>query len=311
MKKRMIKLMTIFCMAGILTVNPVIIGLAEEAGAAETEVQKTAEPEEEPAAEEVLEELEAEPDVQGQNENDVTDLDAKGDHVKEVVFDYNNEHGTKTESGETDHKVNTVIALSRPEKDRNGYDFVGWYKDDELLTGDKYTITDTDVQKGSITFIAGWRQKVTVTVDGTETKLEMQADATAKQVTYLIPTPTDLSDYVFAKKWVVNAEGTPFDSKGSMTVRFAQTGGKHLYDVSSVSVNGTDFVETGKDIRLISCWDTGEGYYNFLVKNETTESLTANDTTANVGDNIYLEKVSGKGDMTFKKGNWTLKKLTV
>ena len=308
MKKRMIKLMTIFCMAGILTVNPVIIGLAEEAGAAETEVQKTAEPEEEPAAEEVLEELEAEPDVQGQNENDVTDLDAKGDHVKEVVFDYNNEHGTKTESGETDHKVNTVIALSRPEKDRNGYDFVGWYKDDELLTGDKYTITDTDVQKGSITFIAGWRQKVTVTVDGTETKLEMQADATAKQVTYLIPTPTDLSDYVFAKKWVVNAEGTPFDSKGSMTVRFAQTGGKHLYDVSSVSVNGTDFVETGKDIRLISCWDTGEGYYNFLVKNETTESLTANDTTANVGDNIYLEKVSGKGDMTFKKGNWTLKK---
>ena len=33
MKKRMIKLMTIFCMAGILTVNPVIIGLAEEESA--------------------------------------------------------------------------------------------------------------------------------------------------------------------------------------------------------------------------------------------------------------------------------------
>ncbi len=33
MKKRMIKLMTIFCMAGILTVNPAIIGLAEEAEA--------------------------------------------------------------------------------------------------------------------------------------------------------------------------------------------------------------------------------------------------------------------------------------
>ena len=29
----MIKLMTIFCMAGILTVNPVIIGLAEEESA--------------------------------------------------------------------------------------------------------------------------------------------------------------------------------------------------------------------------------------------------------------------------------------
>ena len=35
MKKRMIKLMTIFCMAGILTVNPAIIGLAEEAEAAD------------------------------------------------------------------------------------------------------------------------------------------------------------------------------------------------------------------------------------------------------------------------------------
>ena len=33
MKKRMIKLMTIFCMAGILTVNPAIIGLAEEESA--------------------------------------------------------------------------------------------------------------------------------------------------------------------------------------------------------------------------------------------------------------------------------------
>ena len=40
----MIKLMTIFCMAGILTVNPVIIGLAEEESAVGAEVQKTAEP---------------------------------------------------------------------------------------------------------------------------------------------------------------------------------------------------------------------------------------------------------------------------
>ena len=52
MKKRMIKLMTIFCMAGILTVNPAIIGLAEEESAVGAEVQKTAEPGEEPAAEE-------------------------------------------------------------------------------------------------------------------------------------------------------------------------------------------------------------------------------------------------------------------
>ena len=96
MKKRMIKLMTIFCMAGILTVNPVIIGLAEEESAVGAEVQKAAEPGEEPAAEEVVEELEAEADVQGQNENDVAAPDAKGDYVKDVVFDYNNGKDTKT-----------------------------------------------------------------------------------------------------------------------------------------------------------------------------------------------------------------------
>ena len=44
--------MTIFCMAGILTVNSAIIGLAEEESAVGAEVQKTAEPGEEPAAEE-------------------------------------------------------------------------------------------------------------------------------------------------------------------------------------------------------------------------------------------------------------------
>ncbi len=309
MKKRMIKLMTIFCMAGILTVNPVIIGLAEEESAVGAEVQKAAESGEEPAAEEVVEELEAEADVQGQNENDVADSDATEKYVELVTFDYNNEHGTKTESGEHDHKVNTVIDLSRPEKDRNGYDFVGWYKDNELLTGDKYTITDTDVQKGSITFIAGWRQKVSLSVDGGEaTPLKAETGAAAEQVTYLLPTPTDFSDYVFANKWVVNGEGTPFDSKGSMTVRFAQTGVNHLYDVSSVSVNGTDFVETPNPISLTSCWDTVDGYYNFLVKNKTTDSLIANGNVAKVGEDIYLEKVPGTGDMTFKKGNWTLKK---
>ena len=67
MKKRMIKLMTIFCMAGILTVNPAIIGLAEEAEAVGADVSEGTE--EEPASEDVIEELEAETDVQGQNES--------------------------------------------------------------------------------------------------------------------------------------------------------------------------------------------------------------------------------------------------
>ncbi len=309
MKKRMIKLMTIFCMAGILTVNPVIIGLAEEESAVGAEVQKAAEPGEEPAAKKVVEELEAEADVQGQNENDVAAPDAKGDYVKDVVFDYNNGKDTKTTlQNNHDYIENYAIKFQSISNNREGYDFVGWYKDDVLLTGDNYTITDTDVQKGSITFTAGWRQKVTVTVDGTESKLEMQADAKADQVTYSLPTPTGLSDYVFAKKWIINAEGTPFDSTGSMTVCFAQRDGNHLYDVSSVSVNGTNFVKTPNPISLTSCWDTVGGYYNFLVKNKTTDSLIANDNVAKVGEDIYLEKVPGTGDMTFKKGNWTLKK---
>lgn len=57
MKKRMIKLMTIFCMAGILTVNPAIIGLAEEAEAVGADVSEgTEEVEEKPAEEETEQE---------------------------------------------------------------------------------------------------------------------------------------------------------------------------------------------------------------------------------------------------------------
>lgn len=308
MKKRMIKLMTIFCMAGILTVNPVIIGLAEEESAVGAEVQKTAEPGEEPVAEEVVEELEAEAEVQGQNENDVTDPDAKVACVKDVVFDYNYGERKDIFKENPQYTVDAAISLSTLDKERGGYDFVGWYKDGKLLTGNKYTITDTDVQNGSITFTAGWRQTVSLSVDGGEAALLKAGNgAAAEQVTYSIPTPPDLSGYVFAKKWIINAEGTPFDSTGSMTVRFAQTG-NHLYDVSSVSVNGTDFVKTKNSISLTSCWDTVDGYYNFLVKNKTTDSLTANDNVAKAGEDIYLEKVPGKGDMTFTKGKWTLKK---
>ena len=83
MKKRMIKLMTIFCMAGILTVNPAIIGLAEEAEAVGADVSEGTE--EEPASEDVIEELEAETDVQGQNESNsepATDVY----YVKKVIL---------------------------------------------------------------------------------------------------------------------------------------------------------------------------------------------------------------------------------
>lgn len=97
MKKRMIKLMTIFCMAGILTVNPAIIGLAEEAEAVgadvsegkeeveEKSVEEETEPEEEPAAEEDVEKVsEEEPETETE-ESDVV-LEEETGEVSEAVM---------------------------------------------------------------------------------------------------------------------------------------------------------------------------------------------------------------------------------
>lgn len=97
MKKRMIKLMTIFCMAGILTINPAIIGLAEEAEAVgadvsegkeeveEKSVEEETEPEEEPAAEEDVEKVsEEEPETETE-ESDVV-LEEETGEVSEAVM---------------------------------------------------------------------------------------------------------------------------------------------------------------------------------------------------------------------------------
>ena len=97
MKKRMIKLMTIFCMAGILTVNPAIIGLAEEADAVGADVsegteeveeepaEEETEQEEDPAAEEDVEEVsEEEPETETE-ESDVV-LEKEAGEVSEAVM---------------------------------------------------------------------------------------------------------------------------------------------------------------------------------------------------------------------------------
>ena len=100
MKKRMIKLMTIFCMAGILTVNPAIIGLAEEAEAVgadvsegteeveEKSVEEETEPEEEPAAEEDVEEVSEEESETETVESDVV-LEEEAGKVSEAVMSVN------------------------------------------------------------------------------------------------------------------------------------------------------------------------------------------------------------------------------
>lgn len=101
MKKRMIKLMTIFCMAGILTVNPAIIGLAEEAEAVgadvsegteeveEKSVEEGTEPEEEPAAEEDAEKVsEEEPETETE-ESDVVLKEEAGEVSEAVMMSVN------------------------------------------------------------------------------------------------------------------------------------------------------------------------------------------------------------------------------
>ena len=97
MKKRMIKLMTIFCMAGILTVNPAIIGLAEEAEAVGADVlegteeveeepaEEETEPEEEPAAEEDVEEVSEEKPETETEKSDVV-LEEEAGEVSEAVM---------------------------------------------------------------------------------------------------------------------------------------------------------------------------------------------------------------------------------
>lgn len=96
----MIKLMTIFCMAGILTVNPAIIGLAEEAEAVgadvsegteeveEKSVEEETEPEEEPAAEEDVEEVSEEEPETETVESDVV-LEEEAGEVSEAVMSVN------------------------------------------------------------------------------------------------------------------------------------------------------------------------------------------------------------------------------
>ena len=371
MKKRMIKLMTIFCMAGILTINPVIIGLAEGTDAvgaevpeeAEKESEKkpageepepadkeavneelaaenveeseeadteTGEEETEPAveAEETLEETEAEeafetatmsaneaavPVVMAADDQDGSDTDIVVGYVKEVHKNYNNNKtGSVTESENTTYKENVTITLSKPENDREGYDFIGWYKDGNLISGNSYTITADDVKNGKITFTAGWRQKVTITVDGTVTSLETEEGATAKSVSYDLSKvglskPDD--SYEFAKKWVINDNVTPCNATDTMTVTFEQTDGNLVFDAKSVSVDGTTDVSiTDKDIKLASCWNSVEGHYNLLIKNGTTGTLTANENKAGDAGTIDLKNVSADSKITFKVNGWTLEK---
>lgn len=162
MKKRMIKLMTIFCMAGILTVNPVIIGLAEEESAVGAEVQKAAEPGEEPAAEEDSVENN-QVVITSTEENVPAVMDLLPNAVKYVEINWNDDDSSpKKNTYQNGIKVGTSIKLNENSATRSGYDFIGWYKNDTFLSGSDdqnyaYTFTEEDVKAENVIFTAGWR----------------------------------------------------------------------------------------------------------------------------------------------------------
>ena len=143
MKKRMIKLMTIFCMAGILTVNPAIIGLAEEESAVGAEVQKAAEPGKEPAA------------------------DADTAQTYKYKIEYNDRDQSSVGA---DKATSKIIDLSLPAyKGLDGYEFLGFFKGEDrtnlYTNGSKYEVQEEDYRKGLI-FYGVWRKEITVTADG-------------------------------------------------------------------------------------------------------------------------------------------------
>lgn len=317
MKKRMIKLMTIFCMAGILTVNPVIIGLAEEESAVGAEVQKAAEAEEEPAAEEDSVENN-QVVITSTEENVPAVMDLLPDVVKYVEKNWNdNDSSPKKNTYQNDKQVGTSIKLNENSATRSGYDFIGWYKNGIFLSGSDdqnyaYTFTEEDVKDENVIFTAGWRQKVEVTVDaGTASALNAKAGSTASQATYDLKTVTEQlikpgDSYVFAK-WVVNDEG-PYDAANdTLTVMFDQTDGNLVFNAVNVNVDGKTNVKTDNNIKLTSCWNLVDGQYNLWIEDKTTGALTANGTAAADGI-IDIENVSDKADIEFKKGKWTLKK---
>lgn len=236
MKKRMIKLMTIFCMAGILTVNPAIIGLAEEAEAVGAEVQEI----KEKSNEEPNEEVGAKPEEPEPEKPEPT-----ADQIKKLVINYNNkdyEASTDTrdnpqlKSGDS-IDFNTDYPVKRYTRD--GYEFVGWYQNGSLVSGGTYTITDEDIQKGTLTFTAGWRQKMTVKSFNENVVsapgLQENEGATATSVTYTIsPEAPFVNDrnYVFAGKWMINDKG-PFDAGAAITLTFADENGNYVFNVKA------------------------------------------------------------------------------
>jgi len=208
----MIRLMMIFCMAGILTINPAIIGQAEELSA-------------------VGEDSQTEVDVQSQEDDDVAVQDASDQTVEfeiTYVFNYGAHSGkpatiTNGYYDSKDEGATVTIDQAVDETARQGYEFIGWYKDGTFYDiNSQYTLTAKDVVDKKITFTAAWRQTVSAAIDSEEyTPMKGEEAPSKTEVIYQFPSTisetTNTGSFTFADKWMINDKG-PFGAGETLAV---------------------------------------------------------------------------------------------
>ena len=264
MKKRMIRLMMIFCMAGILTINPAIIGQAEELSA-------------------VGEDSQRKEDVQSQEADDVEEQDASDNTLEfkiTYVFNYGADYGeTDTATGGYYYSKNEgdkITIKQMPSATREDYEFIGWYKDGTLYeNGSQYELTKKDAADKEITFTAAWRQKVSAAIDSEEYTPMTREEAPSKtEVTYHFPPniseTTNTGAFTFANKWMINDKG-PFEAGEAFTLRFADTDGNCIYNVCA---NETYGIEAGNaELKLDSCLKPMNDQHAVLVDNQSNYTI--------------------------------------
>ena len=282
----MIKLMTIFCMAGILTVNPVIIGLAEEESAVGAEVQKTAEPGEEPAA------------------------DADTAQTYKYTIYYNDTTGSH-DGAET--AKNETITLSLPaEKKLDGYEFLGFFKGEDrtnlYTNGSEYKVQKEDYTKELI-FYGVWRKEITVTADE-QTAILKKTSSTPTAVTYQLPESATApkENYQFAD-WMLNGHGPV----ASLMLNFNDQNNNCIFNVSADENYG---IEAGdSSLSLSSCWNPKEGYSDFLIKNATgydeklvIKAESDEEKKLSKDQSYHASAVNDTAELTFETKGWSFSK---
>ena len=267
----MIRLMMIFCMAGILTINPAIIGQAEELSAVGEDSQRKVD----------VQSQEAD-DVEEQADESDSELDTDVDYVKKVTWKYNNyDTGGSVHSIEDTKNFKLGGSIPFPtfldNEFRNGYEFIGWYKDGELVQSSEkgsYEIKKEDIGK-ELTFIAGWRQKVSAAIDSEEYTPMTGEEAPSKtEVIYQFPSnineTTETGDFTFANKWMINTKG-PFSAGDSFSLTFADTDGDCIYNVCA---NETYGIEAGNaELKLDSCLKPMNDQHAVLVDNQSNYTI--------------------------------------